>query len=347
MSAQAVRRENVAAGDPDQWFIPKTQLEKYADLIAGHGNRLGLNVFVDSSCGTGELGELLAERGYEVYMFDIDDSNVASPAATAAPAGACRFQKRDFFTVTNDDVPRGAIIGFNPPFGYMSSMTKRFIRHAATLGPGLMVWMSKNMNRFLPPGYATLEVRSEIVAFNRPGRPAAKQGVLVTVWHADPERHDRELAEIRETRALGPPPGFSVQTLDRVCRQHGLNEKQHAVRDWDPRLRPPHAILVRECGSNAGGQGILFGDNDDDDDTLFHVALRHDGTRNVYERPATDALAPSVFHAVTVPPENGTFQERVEMFFSLAPVLLQYRREQAFKGGCSVNDICRALRLIF
>ena len=151
------RRKETSEGTLDQFFTTPSLLSHYASVIetqcggaasASDAADASAPVFVDTSCGTGELGLLLHRSGYVVHMYDVDDEHLL-PEVSQALCDTFTFEKKDWMAVT--ELPgasagtNGCIVGFNPPFGYRGKVSREFATHAARLGCATLCWLSSYM----------------------------------------------------------------------------------------------------------------------------------------------------------------------------------------------------------
>lgn len=216
MSFENRRRKECKDGTLDQWFTKKSHLDHYAKVI--HRFAEG-KLFVDSSCGTGELGLFLSNLGVEVVMFDVDGTNLAPSVTAAIQAGTLTFEAKSWFDVTAKDLGnKEFVMGFNPPFGHKGKISKQFAEHALALGASMICWISPNImgvggHQWVPPDF--IEKHREDVpknAFTKDQKSVSANTNFV-IFEKDPDAHAQMLEDWKVEDAQPLPEGWYLERL--------------------------------------------------------------------------------------------------------------------------------------
>lgn len=103
---------------------------------------------LDFSAGNNKFNNIMKEHFDEIhnfYAFDVEPTNA-------------NVLKKDFFDVEPFHVD---LIGFNPPFGWKSSIAKKFLEHAAKFSPKyFLVILPFNLSYIYPNQYEEIYVES-------------------------------------------------------------------------------------------------------------------------------------------------------------------------------------------
>lgn len=118
----------------DSYFTKKEILSQIALWVAPFVKENDL--FVDFSCGSNEFAPLL---NCQCICYDI----------VLVPGGI----QQDWLTV--HELPKDAIIGLNPPFGYQGQLARKFVQHALTFAPAYLFLILPN-KRWNIQGYETM-----------------------------------------------------------------------------------------------------------------------------------------------------------------------------------------------
>jgi hypothetical protein len=196
-------------------------------------NALTIKTALDFSAGDGAflrcMSSAIALDAGEQY-----DTEPRSPSVTS----------KDWFDVAPHHVD---FVGFNPPFGYQSKLTKRFLAHAAEFSPALIccvhLFMRKNI---FPAGYKL--VHQEDLAPESFYNPASHSALSVPGCKISYLLRDdsNQQAAITQSADAAPalPPGFT-----KIKRE----------RPWNLFTQ---GLAVRRTGVNAGRQVFVwFGKN--------------------------------------------------------------------------------------
>lgn len=326
MSKKETRREQCANGTLDQIFTKPEHLQHYADLIASHA---GTDMpFVDTSCGTGELGVLLHTRDMRVFMFDIDDANLCNAAKDLIDSKTLSFQQKDWLTADASDVPaEGFVAGFNPPFGHRGRIARKFAEHAIRLGATCLVWMAPHMvgkrsRSWLPNGF--IVVHKEHVprnAFSRNGTQFSANAD-VCIYLKDEQQHIATLEEWKTQDARTLPSGWSIERLN-TWFGHNKHEKLCGF------PKNENEITLRNTGGSAGEDAIVWHDG------AFHLISAVGGDRILDESEERSITQ----HTIIGVPEYFSGVKRHEFLKLAAPQFQELRRESANKGGVNFADI--------
>ena len=328
------RRKETAEGTLDQYFTQSSLIAHYASVIE---EQCSQRIFVDTSCGTGEMGLLLHRKGFTVHMYDVDEQYVM-PAVSRALQDASRtlcdtftFEKKDWMTVS--ELPKDCIVGFNPPFGYKGKVSREFAAHGAQLGCATLCWLSSYMlgpmkRPWVPPGF--IEKYYELVpnnAFTTMDGTSKSACAGFHVWAADPGGYAEMQAAWKQEDTRPLPEDWS---FERLSHKMGTLKAQ-PVGDLP---RSEDELLLRTSGGDSGRSGVWWRS-----DAGFEQINDH-GTRN----PLADSDIRSMTQTtiVKMPPRfRGT--KRMDFLQQAAPHFKQVRREASNKQGINFVDIRRVI----
>jgi len=329
------RRDVVRADRTEQYFTVEHVIERCCEMIVAKCGRV--RMFIDSSCGTGEVGLYLHERhGFTVHMFDVDDAHLLPNVRTALGKSqtAFTFAKRDFMTTSIGAAPHGvppdAIIGFNPPFGHKAKIGRRFIEHALTLKPKYMAWIMSNiMERgepWLPPQCVVMHYECLPPYSFRFGDELRNLPAAFTIWHRDPDQYVVCVAQRRARSARALPPGYALERLS--FRLNTLSAQPLTV--WPKSLAE---ILIRTSGGSAGQLAIIWSS-----ETGYHI-VNATSTRAL----ETNRVQSVTQHAIMRVPDALAGDGRTPFFRRMIPLLIARRQDAANKRGISMADIRAAI----
>ena len=211
-----------------RFFTAPAQLRLMARRLREKG-RLDAerDVYVDFSCGTNEFGAMLGLKkwfGLDIYL----------PATNNCGQ---RFRWKNWFDVTW--LPRDCVIGLNPPFGSKGELAQKFIDHALSFKPRLLVLIVPDIS------VKWLVVRSNewLTKYRR----AAGRNPKIGEWKPSPQQPRHPLLE-RGGDGVPLPPDYLLIDYDAhvtagesfympssVPSERSLNKAQHRApskADW-------------------------------------------------------------------------------------------------------------------
>lgn len=211
--------------------------------------------FMDFSAGDDYLCNLLRGRGHHCLSYDI------SPRAST-------IVKQDFLSLDPKEFStEQLVIGWNPPFGYRSRMTRQFLQHALNFDP-LRIYcvVQKGVKNQYSPGVKNYRL------------------VHYELLPAKTSFTDTEGAYFKH-----PLPGTYIIVLD---REEGYVPPVKKTLPWPPFVkivRPiqqqtwhvPETLFVRACGWKVG-QKIIWCDKSnrltmiDPSSTIYHDIQEED-----------------------------------------------------------------------
>jgi predicted RNA methylase len=327
--AQAARRKELLNGSLDQWFTKTEHIVHYAKIIQRF---IGNRPFVDSSCGTGELGYILAKAGVEVRMFDIDDSNLILSGASL-PAKV-PFEKKNWFDVTLDI--GDFCMGFNPPFGFSGRTAKAFAEHAISLGASMICWIvphipDKRGRWWIPEGF--VERHRELVpdkAFIKNGEERSANTVFV-VLERDESAHRALMAEWEQEDAQPLPEGFYIERLS----------KRLSIKKSEPLdilTKAENELVIRTGGMQSGESAWIWSKDPG------YERINSSG-KAVYLDPTTTEITVGRqnTHCIVGMPSKFHGKNRSVFLGLAAPIFKSRRRRSANKDGINTVDIRAAI----
>lgn len=325
------RRKECDDGTLDQWFTKPTHLQHYASVIERFAKG---KTFVDSSCGTGELGLFLSKIGMEVLMFDIDDSNLAPAVTEAIRVGDIGFESKSWLDVTAEDLKgKEFVMGFNPPFGHKGKVSRQFAEHALSIGSTMICWVSPNImgtggRQWVPPDF--VERHRENVpsgAFSKNGTTMSANTNFV-IFEKDPLAHARLLEEWKVEDARPLPEGWY---LERLSARLGGTVTPAPIEDFP---RKEEEFLIRTSLSNAGSSGLAW--------SAKHGYQRFNS--NGHSSPVDSEGKQSVTqHCIIGLPPRYSGPRRMDFLKLAAPMFKARRRRACNKAGINLFDIRKVI----
>jgi len=336
MSKQHERRLKIL-NDPEsqkeQIFTKPEYLREFANLINSKMNED--DCFVDCSCGTGELGVLLAQMGRSVIMFDIDETFLLEEARPF-------FKLKDWLETTTDDIPaaKGYVIGFNPPYGHHKKIAKQFIRHAAGLFDSgkchTMVFLTFYLgDGWSPPNFSVTSSSSYQFhslfydPLDNDRKFHLNMGVVFNVF---------EWGKSSSSHSSSPrlPSDWDVRRLP--CDRQNPRKEFSVMQTLESKYGNGRVLLLRSVGGDAGQTARWW-----DSHCKKYVYFNMNG-REKHELPE-NTLATSCY-TIVVCPSYLAHEKRRLVVSKLNPVLFNLRQEKGRKHGVSVKEITWAINQI-
>jgi predicted RNA methylase len=323
------RHKKVKEGSLDQFFTENQ--EHYATKIIEFSS--SKRVFVDTSCGTGELGVYLHQNGFQVLMFDVDDSNLSdeTKALLISNPDTFSFTKKDWLSVQKKELPNDFILGFNPPFGHKAKTSRLFAKHGIMLGATIICWLSSHLSgargrSWLPDGFI-VTYREDIPdnAFRHNGNLFSARADF-RIYIQDTEKH-KAIVEKQKRLDLRPlPKGWKLTTLSSVL---GTTKRQF------PSMYPKSKanFFLASAGPAAGEMAYFF-----EGDRLFKI-LRGKTTKKELPSNKTRNIIGTL--VIQVPKKFRNPQKLLDV---TAPLFKISQRLQAGKRSVNMKD---ARRVIF
>ncbi|PWA62622.1 zinc finger, RING/FYVE/PHD-type, Methyltransferase, trithorax [Artemisia annua] len=146
------------------------------------------DVIVDFCCGSNDFSVFMKEKlditGKKCLFRNYD---------LITPKNAFQFEKRDWLSVPVNTLPEGSrlVMGLNPPFGVNASLANKFIDHALTFKPKLLILIvppeTKRLDRKRSPYDLIWQEKSMLSgkSFYLPGSTDI-QGQLIEDWNNKP-----------------------------------------------------------------------------------------------------------------------------------------------------------------
>lgn len=323
------RRQETADGTLDQWFTKSEHLHHYAAVILKHIDRA--KPFIDSSCGTGELGKILSAAGIEVQMFDLD---LTSLLPDCPPV-----QQKDWFEVKKLDIGEFCM-GFNPPFGHKGKIARQFVEHGVALGATLVCAilppiMGYKGRQWTPEDF--VELHRELVpekAFTCKGKTVSANANFVIFKKAPAEfKKQREAWDLEDARPL--PEGWHIE---RLSRRLGTNDRQ-AV---DALPKNEDELVLRTSLAAAGRSAIVWTRDDVGGGEGGGKYSRITSEGKTHALPPLDTLGVSQ-HCIVGVSKRYRGDKRMEFLQRVGPLFTKIRRRAGNKGGVNISDIRKVI----
>lgn len=308
------RRKECDQGTLDQWFTHISHLEHYAKVIAKHVDTS--HVFVDSSCGTGELSLLLSKYDIKTLNYDIDISNSVTKEIT----------QKDWLSIEFLEV-KDFVMGFNPPFGHKGKLAKQFIEHGIHLGASMICIISPPITGYhgrpwCPEGF--VELHRELVpdnAFIKNGTRVSAHANFI-IFKKDEQGYRNNMEQWKEEDKRPLPEGWSIQKL-------GLYLQTRGTLSYDKFPKNESHIIIRTTGKYAGQSAILWSQSS-------HYRLNH---KSKLVKVSKDKTSNVDHHCVIGVSKRYSGQKRIEFMSKLMPLFERMRRRAGNKIGINHYDI--------
>ena len=326
------RRKECKEGTLDQWFTKSTHLVHYSQVVSRHVGQERL--FVDSSCGTGELGLFLARLGIRVKMYDVDATNLTEAVQKAIQEGLLTFEAKSWFEVTAEDLGnQDFAMGFNPPFGHKGKISKQFAEHALALGASMICWISPNIRgaggrQWLPPDF--VEKHREDVPKNAfvKDKKSVSANTNFVIFEKDPGGHVETLEawKIEDAREL--PEGWY---LERLSARLGGSVEATLIENFP---KEEGEFMIRTSMSNAGESGITWSQAEG------YRRLNSDGVSHPFDPLEKHSVTQ---HCIIGLPRRYQGKRRVDFLKQVAPMFKARRRRACNKAGINFLDIRKVI----